>query len=193
LRAGITGGLSNVGHRINIAGLTHIVKLELVKYADGSIHVFSVDINNIMTHITGCDFSSLYPSVFSSNEHPFIPYTGHRMYMPGYQTARFNKTNSEFAQMLDIIKNPDRFECENEEIIAKVPWIVACAKGHIDEEYLNDSINFAPIIKKLTFTTDLKTMGPRTYEHLENNGLTRDKEETKLTQLLSTHDQYWDV
>jgi hypothetical protein len=87
LRDGITGGLSNVGHRFNYAGITKINKLEIVKNGDGSYHVFSTDANNIMTHITGCDFSSLYPSVFSSNSHPFIPYTGHKMYMPGYQTS----------------------------------------------------------------------------------------------------------
>jgi hypothetical protein len=110
--------------------------------------------------------------------------------MPGYQIGRYNKENSDFAKMLEMIKNPDRFECENEEIIAKIPYIFACVKAHIDEEYLNDNINFAPIIKKLTITTDLKTLGAWTYEHLENNGLSRDKEETKLTQLLSTHDQY---
>jgi hypothetical protein len=148
LRVAVTGGISNVGHRINIAGLTHIIRLELVKYADGTIHVFSVDTQNVMTHITGCDFSSLYPPVFSSNEHPFIPYTGHKMYMPGYQTARLSKENSTFDEMLEIIKNPDRFECQDEGIIAKVPWIVACVKGHIDEKYLNDNIIFAPIIKK---------------------------------------------
>jgi hypothetical protein len=110
--------------------------------------------------------------------------------MPGYQIARYDKNNCDYDKMLRMIRNPNRFECKNEERISKIPWTVACVKGHIDEAYLKVYINFAAIIKKLTFTTDEKTLGENMYNHMKNNGLTRDKEETKLTQLLSTHDQY---
>jgi hypothetical protein len=77
-----------------------------------------------MTHITGCDFSSLYPSVFSSNTHPFIPYTGHKMYMPGYQTDRLDGNNDLTNKRKNIIYNPDRFECEDLVKINKLPTII---------------------------------------------------------------------
>jgi hypothetical protein len=41
-----------------------------------------------MTHVTGYDFNSLYPSVMSGIPHDFIKYTGHRIYMPGYELDR---------------------------------------------------------------------------------------------------------
>jgi hypothetical protein len=143
LRDGITGGSSDVGHRFNIAGETKINKFEIVKYGDGSYqqdvgrasqyHVFSVDSKYVMTHICGCDFSSLYPSVYSSNKHPFIRFTGHKMYMPGYQLDRFNTENGK-DKMRDVIYNHNRFECDDGTIISKLPYFVAVVKGHIDEE-----------------------------------------------------------
>jgi 5-methylcytosine-specific restriction endonuclease McrA len=78
LQNGITGGLSNVLHRINIAGETHINKFY---YKDKK--VYSVDLPHIVSHITSVDFNSLYPSVYSSIENEMIKYTNHRLYMPG--------------------------------------------------------------------------------------------------------------
>jgi hypothetical protein len=190
LRDGITGGLSNVGHRFNVTGETKINKFEIVKYDDGSYHAFSVDTKNIMTHICGCDFSSLYPSVYSSNTHPFIQYTGHNMYMPGYQLDRLNKENSDEKTMGDIIFNPNRFECEDQMIIDSLPYTVAVVKGHIVEKYLQDYIDFAPIIKKLHIITNKHTLSEYMYYHMISNKLSYDKQEYKLTQLLSTHDQF---
>jgi hypothetical protein len=43
-----------------------------------------------MTHVCGYDFNSLYPSVMSGIPHDFIKYTGHRIYMPGYELERIN-------------------------------------------------------------------------------------------------------
>jgi hypothetical protein len=60
LRNGITGGLANAFHRYNILGVIYINKLKL---SQGK--VISYDLENIMTHITGFDFNSLYPSVYS--------------------------------------------------------------------------------------------------------------------------------
>jgi hypothetical protein len=185
LRDGITGGLSNVGHRLNYAGITHINKLS---FQDGQ--VFSQDNDNVMTHITGCDFSSLYPSVFSSNPHPFNPYTKHKMYMPGYQLKRYNPENSSLKERLDVINNPSRFECTDQSIVDKLPYFVAVIKGHVDNDFINDFINFPPIIKKLEVTTDTNTISKYMYEHMVSNKLSTDKKEKKLTQLLSTHDQF---
>jgi hypothetical protein len=53
------GGLSNVLHRINISGETKINKF---KFDMENNKVISYDTENIMTHVQGIDFNSLYPS-----------------------------------------------------------------------------------------------------------------------------------
>jgi hypothetical protein len=70
--------LSNVHNRKNIKGVDTIKNLE---YFDDKVHIR--DTNNIITHIIGVDFNSLYLSSYSSSPHPFNPYTGGVMYMPG--------------------------------------------------------------------------------------------------------------
>jgi hypothetical protein len=77
MRRGITGGLSYVMHRRNIAGETPINYFE----TDSNNQIHSIDTDNIMTHVTGLDFNSLYPSAFSSIESKNNPYK--EMYMPG--------------------------------------------------------------------------------------------------------------
>jgi hypothetical protein len=42
-----------------------------------------IDTKNIIIHIIGIDFNSLYSSSYSGKFHPFIPYTDGIMYMPG--------------------------------------------------------------------------------------------------------------
>jgi hypothetical protein len=48
---------------------------------DNKINI--IDTNNIITHIIGINFNSLYPSSYSSKPHPFNSYTDGIMYMPG--------------------------------------------------------------------------------------------------------------
>ncbi|KAA6379842.1 MAG: hypothetical protein EZS28_024631 [Streblomastix strix] len=93
IRNGITGGLANTFHRYNIKGETHINKMKL---KDGKI--ISYDLDHIMTHITGVDFNSLYPAVFSGLKHKFMKYTGHQIYMPGYEFERYEITNEQDNQ-----------------------------------------------------------------------------------------------
>ena len=69
LRNGITGGLSNVMHRRNIRGETHINRLH---YDIETNKVISRDTPNIVTHVIGDDFNSLYPSSFSSEYHSLM-------------------------------------------------------------------------------------------------------------------------
>jgi len=83
LRDSITGGLSNVFHRENIKGETKINKFfwnrEKKCYEDR-------DTENIVTHVCGIDFNSLYPSCYSSAPHNFIKMMGYeesKFYMPG--------------------------------------------------------------------------------------------------------------
>jgi hypothetical protein len=185
LRDGITGGLSNVGHRVNYSGVTKINKLT---YKDG--HVYSIDTQNVMTHLTGCDFSSLYPSVCSSNPHPANPYTGHRMYMPGYQLQRLYKNNSTNEERMRVIMNPERFVCDDPAVISKLPYFVAVVKGGIPESFLNEFVNFPPVIRRLSVKTDEATIGSYMHSHMKDQKIPCDKTEKKLTQLLSTHDQY---
>jgi hypothetical protein len=63
LRKRITGGLSNVMHRINRAGIDTIKKLY---YNKDNKTITVIDSNHVITHICGIDFNSLYPSCFSS-------------------------------------------------------------------------------------------------------------------------------
>jgi hypothetical protein len=190
LRDGITGGLANVGHRYNYAGETKINRFYWESNGDGTNKMVSRDTEWVMTHVCGCDWSSLYPSACSSNPHPFIPYTGRRMWMPGYEAGRLDMKNSTQDEMRRVILTPDRWECESTERIERLPWFIAVVKGHIDEEYLNDYINFAPVIKRLEIRTDKQTIGEYMYSHLRQHKLPTGKKETKLTQLLSTHNRF---
>ncbi|KAA6402852.1 MAG: hypothetical protein EZS28_001621 [Streblomastix strix] len=71
LRSGITGGLSQVMHRYNVAGET---KINQLKFINGK--VISQDTDHIMTHLLRLDFNCQYPSVMSSEPHKFIKYAG---------------------------------------------------------------------------------------------------------------------
>jgi hypothetical protein len=62
----ITGGLSNVHNRKDLKGIDTIKNLVYIDYK-----VYIIDTNNIITHIIGIDFNSLYPSSYSSKHHSF--------------------------------------------------------------------------------------------------------------------------
>ncbi|KAA6353902.1 MAG: hypothetical protein EZS28_050571, partial [Streblomastix strix] len=79
----ITGGLSNVMHRVNRSGIDFIKRLY---YNKESKKVTVITTDHRITHVVGVDFNSLYPSVMSSEPHKFIKYTGGKMYMCGSQT-----------------------------------------------------------------------------------------------------------
>jgi hypothetical protein len=110
--------------------------------------------------------------------------------MPEYQISRLSKRNSDMTKMRSIVFNEARFDCDSQEIVDKLPWFVSVVKGHIADEKMNDCINLAPILKKFTFRTDKSRISEYMHWHMEENGLSRNKEETKLTQLLSTHRQF---
>ena len=134
IRKGITGGLSNIQHRVNLSGITKINKL----YYDLDTNtIYDEDTDNIITHYMGVDFNSLYPSAFSSTQHEFIPYTNGQMYMPG-RISNTYKCDSEKVKnlALDIINKKDTL-------------FIAGVKGHIPKEHLNKFINFLPIFRNL--------------------------------------------
>ena len=171
LRRGITGGMSNVLHRLNIKGETPINHLI---FEDKKIKSID-DPDKKVTHITGIDFNSLYPSVYSSNEHPFIPYTDHKMYMPGSVMDAF-KCNDIF------LKQKARRIIESRDTL-----FVADIRGYIPREYWNEFINLPPIWRNVTIKTDEKTLGPYMYNYIKDNKLMVDTKSKKLTMLLSTH------
>ncbi|KAA6360027.1 MAG: hypothetical protein EZS28_044446, partial [Streblomastix strix] len=78
----ITGGLSNVMHRVNRSGIDFIKRIQYDK-DNKKVTVLTTD--HRITHVVGVDFNSLYPSVMSSEQHKFIRYTNGKMYMCGSQ------------------------------------------------------------------------------------------------------------
>jgi hypothetical protein len=100
MRDNITGGESNTHHRLNIAGESEITKVKIND--DNKLEIDHT--NNIITHCTGVDANSLYPSCFSSSINPNIPYTGGQMYMPGRLLQSFkHDTEKKKAYDLNII------------------------------------------------------------------------------------------
>ena len=90
LKEGITGGLSNVHHRMNIAGKNTITKLQ---YKNNEVHIINTD--NIITHCVGVDCNSMYPSSYGSIPHEFCKYTDNVMYMPGKVIDQFEIRSKE--------------------------------------------------------------------------------------------------
>ena len=176
LRNGITGGMSNVLHRLNIKGETPINHLV---YDIKTKKVSSIDSDKYkVTHVCGVDFNSLYPSSYSSEKHPFIPYTGGRMYMPGRVIEAF------YTKDL-MLKKKAKFIINKRDTL-----FVADLKGHIPEEYYNEFINLPPIFRNINITTDKKTIGENMYEYMKSNNLAVDQKTKKLTMLLSTKGEY---
>ncbi|KAA6356459.1 MAG: hypothetical protein EZS28_048014, partial [Streblomastix strix] len=88
LRNDMVGGNSFVIHRENIAGKTQIHKFKLqdneaTSLLKASPEVVSYELPHTVENIICLDFNSFYGSCMSSEQHPLIPYTNHRMYMPG--------------------------------------------------------------------------------------------------------------
>jgi hypothetical protein len=177
LRKGITGGLSNTHHRFNIAGETHITKLILDDPTAKTLHI--QDDGNVMTHVIGIDFNSLYPSSFSSVSHPANPYTNNVMYMPGKPIETIEcVTQAKMEKAKQFIKT-NRSEL-----------FIASVKGHIDYDFQQEFIDFPPIIRRLKTKTDETTIGPVMYQYMKEHGLPTDKKERKLTQLMDTCDEF---
>jgi hypothetical protein len=145
VQRGITGGLSNVYHRYNVSGTTKINKLHFDAERE---KIVSKNTDNIMTHVTGVDFNSLYPSSYSSLPNEMIDYTNFRMLMPGNVTE-FTKSK---IRILDVLKKREDL-------------FIVSLKGGIPRRRYNDFINFAPIFRNIDIgkqkklTQLLSTMG----------------------------------
>ncbi|KAA6390015.1 MAG: hypothetical protein EZS28_014457 [Streblomastix strix] len=159
VRKWITGGLSNVMHRVNRSGIDFIKRLWYDK-DNKKVTVLTTD--HRITHVVGVDFNSLYPCVMSSEPHQFIKYTGRKMYICGLQTGKMYMCGSQTGKIMGndehskqtiqrIINSKKRFTADGQLFIAEV-------KGHIDQNYINDYINFPPILRNYDFTTDERTI-----------------------------------
>ena len=187
LREGITGGLSMVMHRKNIRGVTHINKF---KYENQK--VISYDTPNIVSHVVGVDFNSLYPSSFSSNYHEFIPYHGGIMYMPGSLIARFecydesgNRNDEVYKKCMNIIYTKHRYE-PNPELIFRAKVKLECP---IDK--INELINFPPVFRNFDIRNTEDVIGSYMYQYGKKNHIsTIDKTDTKLTMTLDTMGEF---
>ncbi|KAA6398676.1 MAG: hypothetical protein EZS28_005802 [Streblomastix strix] len=76
IRSGITGGFSNVVHRVNRAGIDFIKRLQYDKIYK---KVTALTTDHRIIYVVGVDFNSLHPSVMSSEPHKFIKYTNGKM------------------------------------------------------------------------------------------------------------------
>ena len=140
----------------------------MIKYEDNK--VISYDTQHIVKTVIGIDFNYLYPSSFSSEPHPFNLYTNHKMLMPG--------------SLRKVIKNKDG----TMKIINKRNDLFIVVKGCIHD--INKFINYSPIFRNI----DIEIKGDVVSEYMmniiEQNNLCKQRKQHKLTQLLSTHNEY---
>jgi len=169
---GITGGLANVHHRVNIKGSTLINKL---KYDEKTNTITDY----IVTHCFGIDFNSLYPHAFSSEKHPFIKYTGGKMFMPGYIVKHMEDVN--LSEALHAIYNMDRYTESDQLFIVKL-------KGFIPSHKIQKCVNFAPIIRNFEIELTEEVVGSYMFNLLKRNDMKTGPgvTERKLTQGFST-------
>ncbi|KAA6393950.1 MAG: hypothetical protein EZS28_010525 [Streblomastix strix] len=190
LKECMQGGLSNVFHQCNLKGVTLINKLrynhvtKTITSYDSFQAANGVGTQHIITHILDLDFNSLYPSVFSGIFNKNNPYTNNRIYQAGGVTSYFKCTSNNSKQKArDVIMSSDRYTDKGQLFCVRI-------KGHIDEKLFNSLINLAPIWRKLTQNNSIEQIGEFLYNKMKSQGLTVDKPTTKLTSLLSTHNQF---
>ena len=156
-----------------------------MKYDSGK--VISYDTNNVMTHVIGVDFNSLYPSAFSSQHHPSNPYHGGKMYMPGRLIDRIEiKTDKQKKYAYDIIYNQNRFDNKRPKHLFKATVKIECPT-----DLINKFINFPPIFRNINIKNEESVIGSFMYSYMKNNHFPSiDKEERKLTMLIDTCGEY---
>ena len=187
LRDNMTGGISNVLHRVNIKGETLINRFRYVSSSEGKDDkVLSIDTDNVQTHILGIDFNSLYPSTSASIKHDFNRYHGGIMYMPGGFIMRIDATTKQLkSRCISIITSKSRFDA-NPKYLFKAEVKLKCPKSKI-----NYFINLPPIFRNINIKNDRQTIGSYMYDYMKKNNLISiDKEERKLTMLIDTCDEY---
>ena len=82
-----------------------------------------------------------------------------------------------YNYVYSITVNESRFTEEGQLFIAEI-------KGHIDDNYINEFINFPPIFRNVDITTSKEVIGDYMYNYMKRNAFETDTKERKLTQLL---------
>jgi hypothetical protein len=161
MRKCLTGGLSIVHNRRNLAGIDTINRLKIGE--NGKI--YRQKGTQPITHIIGVDFNSLYPTAFSSCKLSYMP---DKLLMPGY----YDRTITDKKQI-------------RKHIAQRNGVFFVSVKGHcaINEE----TINFPPIIRNIDITTDRETIGDYMYDYMKAHDMKTDKKERKLTQLINSN------
>ena len=101
-----------------------------------------MDTKNLITNICSYDANSLYPSSFASVPSKRIPYTNNKLYMPG----EILKVVTDKVEIFKLLTRRDMM-------------YIVTLKGHIDRKYLNEYINFLPIIRNKNIKMDEETLG----------------------------------
>ncbi len=193
IRKGITGGLSNVQHRVNIKGKTRINKL---KYNISDHLVYDEDTEHIVTHCLGLDFNSLYPSLFAAIEHDFVKLLGTKFGdSVDSSSTRGNGEDSKMWMPGRILKT---IECNTPELKQQARTIIdnrnslfiAVVKGHIPENRIPDCINYPPIFRNIDISIDEETIGEYMFKYFTDTKQKTGHKERKLTQLMSTHGEF---
>jgi hypothetical protein len=106
--------------------------------------------------------------------------------MPGriVKTSMLN-TPQEKSNIINILSYNNWIKSQHSENL-----FIVEIKAHIDNAYLNDYINFPPIFRKLDIITNRETIGDYMYDYMKKNNIKADQKESKLTMLLSTHNQF---
>jgi hypothetical protein len=169
-----TGGLSIVHNRKNIAGVDTINRLKLTP--KGKIYLNKT--KNIITHIIGVDFNSLYPTAFSSVK---LSYLDKPIPLPAaFQYTIFDKQK--------IMKYVEARASEKQSDWTEGTCFFVSVRGHcvVSEE----TLNFPPVIRNVSITTNRETIGDYTYNYMKANGIKTDQPERKLTQMLDSHNEF---
>ena len=189
LRAGITGGLSNVMHRVNLRGETCITRLHFDEEANKVVVRYT---DNVVSHVVGVDFNSLYPSACSGNWHSFNKYHGGIMYMPGSMLNSYDcydengkRKPNVYHTCMSIINSKHRFD-KNPKFIFHATVKLECPK-----DLINDFINFPPVFRNFEIKNDEDIIGSYMYKYGKDNNIhTVDKSDTKLTMTLDTRGEF---
>ncbi|KAA6382637.1 MAG: hypothetical protein EZS28_021836 [Streblomastix strix] len=101
--------------------------------------------------------------------------------------------NLMFKYKVDMLTNISMAQCANAikyaMFVNQMYLFVAEVKGHIDEDYLNEVINWAPILRNIDIKTSKETIGEFMYNLLVEHKLPHDSVERKLTNLVDTMNQ----
>jgi hypothetical protein len=114
-----------------------------------------------------------------------MPYSDNRFLMPGGITSLMTSTNDEpltnkqMKRAKDIIYNPNRTTNDVDELF------IAEVKGYIPEEYVNDYLDFPPIIRAVEIKNSADVIGDY-MSNLFNEYNPNSKKEYKLVNLLNT-------